>query len=598
MTSAAPSLPAYLSDLTLTLGGTPLGVHRVPGGEAPSSKRDWVQFGFGTPRYWGHGLVVDLSAGIGEVRTSCTLDRYSGGEVTHHSQWDDAESGPSTTDAPPFAVWVRRTLLEQILEAYAERLDALSRQRPTGAHRAATLAFCQDCAALAALPDLPETGIAAGLLLLGAVPVVVGSGPQAGLPPETVARFETARAARWLPDAEAKTLAQSLQLASAFVPDLGEGLLQRLRAEVHAVFDAAIPDPEAPIPAPGFARFVQTVADKPAPWRAVAVPLLVELCRTSALALVAAEAFAEYPEQAERFVRKGLSLDAQGTAFLLHAAAFLEEAGDAAALAGVRARLAGLETSVSEAAHARWTARHAALWEDYRWFRPQSDTAQTGPELVALDARIHAHGRSLLPPAGSPQRAAAEAELCDLGRFPSKGLARYVGWLREEERFSDAVDLIASLAEDLDGCVLRHRSSAWDFEEVVWRGLSCFLDSQDPAHITQGQAIVAALGSRITGWYNGDVLYTFACLAARADQPEQALHFLRWKLVLDAHDGPPDTLDLSWLQVCEGRDARVVALGGSAVEQRMWGIRSDEDFRTLWDHPGLAALEAAAEART
>lgn len=66
--------------------------------------------------------------------------------------------------------------------------------------------------------------------------------------------------------------------------------------------------------------------------------------------------------------------------------------------------------------------------------------------------------------------------------------------------------------------------------------------------------------------------------------------------VLGAHAGLPDTLELSWLSEPEGRDAQVVALGGSQVAQRLRPIRSDADFRTLWDHPGLAALEAAAEA--
>ena len=59
----------------------------------------------------------------------------------------------------------------------------------------------------------------------------------------------------------------------------------------------------------------------------------------------------------------------------------------------LRRALAAICDLAAEVDATAWTTRCTPLSEDHRWFGPETDTEQTGPELVALDARIHAPGR-------------------------------------------------------------------------------------------------------------------------------------------------------------------------------------------------------------
>ena len=110
------------------------------------------------------------------------------------------------------------------------------------------------------------------------------------------------------------------------------------------------------------------------------------------------------------------------------------------------------------------------------------------------------------------------------GRFLSVGSQVYVGWLRNIERWDDAVAFVMNQTQDLEMSALRHQSHSGGFESFLCNGLGCFVDSKQDEHPPLGVQIIERLETIMT-FESGCLLYQFTCVFARAGLTERALDY-------------------------------------------------------------------------
>jgi len=144
-----------------------------------------------------------------------------------------------------------------------------------------------------------------------------------------------------------------------------------------------------------------------------------------------------------------------------------------------------------------------------------ANVQQEADRLVALEARLNAYWRASFPDDLD--------RLVDQGRFLSAGSAGYVGWLRNEGRYQEAVDHVCEQLDDEALSVLRHRAHPGAFETFLNNGLGSFVDSHDPAHIPIGVELVERLRKRVELDALGDLQWQLACLFVRAGEHDRAL---------------------------------------------------------------------------
>jgi len=270
--------------------------------------------------------------------------------------------------------------------------------------------------------------------------------------------------------------------------------------------------------------------------------------------------FAAYPAEARRYIEEGLNLETENVSLMVHAESFYLQQNELAKVQELRSRLDELKMPKADSTVnvQHWIDRYTQLVNDYQYYNPRSNTNETGPELMKLEARLNAHWMAQLPPSDSLARTAVERELCKQSRFLSAGSAGYVGWLRNEQRYQEVVDMMMPMSNQLELCRLRHKTCNMRFEYFIGNGISSFLDSQEPRHIEQALELIDAMETVIPEWTNHHSLYALACVAARAGRCGRALDYIR----------------------------DCIAKGGS-----FWDMVRDTDFQNLWEHPEFVQLK-------
>jgi hypothetical protein len=309
-------------------------------------------------------------------------------------------------------------------------------------------------------------------------------------------------------------------------------------------------------------KLAQQHAQSPEFIRAAADQRMIALCTDLTRAHIVFSALHAYPMEARQYLEHGLSLPAESISLLVAAESFLLEHGGESQLENVRGRIQTLGVAPASSNHVQdWIDRYTYLTNDFQYFRPETDFAQTGPELVELEARLNHHWLSFLPEPNAPSCPPIENELISQNRFLSAGSASYVGWLRTLDRHDEVVEYMATLTEELQLSLLRYRTSPPSFEGYLNNGLGSFLDSKKDDHITKAISIMDALEAVIPKWEDGMALYNLGCIAARAVQLERAMNYVRQA-------------------VSNGRPISAMA--------------SDDDFENLWHHPDFVALREAS----
>ena len=221
-----------------------------------------------------------------------------------------------------------------------------------------------------------------------------------------------------------------------------------------------------------------------------------------------------------------LKLDSDDTTILSALLGAYREAGRPEDVETVRARLDSLtddsdneaQTSSDTPTDAEvqgWIDAYNRLAAEFSASSPRrkGDPDARGRKLVELEARLNTYWRTHF---------ADRLEQCvQQGRFLSSGSSGYVGWLRNEERYQEAVDHLAAQLRDDELNDLRFRTHRYAFEVLVNNGLGSCLDSGDDGHLQIGVELVSRV--RAFPMESGDVLYQVACVLARAGDEDGAL---------------------------------------------------------------------------
>jgi hypothetical protein len=147
--------------------------------------------------------------------------------------------------------------------------------------------------------------------------------------------------------------------------------------------------------------------------------------------------------------------------------------------------------------------------------RPSRRVEHRANKLIGLEADLNAYWRENFP--SHLDEAVAQ------GRFLSSGSGGYVGWLRNERRFGEAVDYtLAQLADD-ELTVLRHRAHPVAFESFFHNALGSFIDGFVPEHVRLGVALVDRVEQLLPLGHLPDLSWMMACVLARGGRVERAL---------------------------------------------------------------------------
>lgn len=174
----------------------------------------------------------------------------------------------------------------------------------------------------------------------------------------------------------------------------------------------------------------------------------------------------------------------------------------------------------------RLVTKYNELRRDFAHYRPSSKKPfKDGRRLVDLENKINRFWLEQLKETNGLYIDTFRTKIIGDGRFLSAGSVGYLGWLRVQEEFQMAVDILTSQLADLEMVGLRHASHPQVFEMLINNGLGSFIDSQKPKHIEQGIALIDGI-EQVISWSTSEPLYQLACLYARGGRTERALDFV------------------------------------------------------------------------
>jgi len=548
MTVTGRSLPDFLSDLTFSIGGNTL--QAFPMADDP----EVLHLKLEGDSSDNTGVFVRQKGKTAEVKCSQAITRYQRGKERVYGAWDPHY--PTPRDAEPFKEWVRNELIKDIDRMLSWHIERHTRKYPIAENTERYLNFCKD---FAELPDFEMNHPHERSFLfkmLGSVHRVRQSG--------VVSKTEEANFAKYIQARDnnafdyTESLAEScFNIALCLLPTIPAALQASLEDKVATMFEP-YQDSHEDLSPQQLWLLAKPIVYSPKAFRDLAHPQLLKLCTSGPLSHVLAAALKEFPQEAELYIQHGLSLKPESISLLIAAETFYLQTDKKKVLANIRARISALGVNAADSTNVQeWIDRYTHLANDFQYFKPQTNSDETAPELLELETKLNQHWMKIVPERPSLARAAIQQELIEQSRFLSAGSGSVVGWLRNQHRYQEVVDYMMPLQEERELCLLRHKSNPRGFEGFLSNGLSCFLDSQKEEHIVQALQLVNGIEDVLSPWKYGDILYALGCIAARAGQTQRALTYVR--------------------QAIEK---------GESIE----AMAKDPDFQSLWENPDFIAL--------
>jgi hypothetical protein len=470
--------------------------------------------------------MVNLDAKTAEVKNSHSLTRYIDGSTITHTQWDDEQ--PDWYDAGPFEEWLRAKVKKDIEGHLSWYIERLLEKHPVGPNPDVYEILCED---FAKLPNFDFTHYRNNSLKFSLLAAIHRSRSGTALDSDH-ALFEAFVNELSEGDLFERDAHHFLSLVINLIENPPAVVLEYHQAKLRKQY--ALDEGDA-VSIEYLQYIVNNLKMLSPNERALHHPHLLKLCTTAALCHTMAAGLFDWPEEAEQYLEKGLSFKPDNISLLLIAETFYQTHHNPAVLSDVKARIKAMGVQeTSEDDIQGLIDRYTQLCNDYRYFEPETDTKKTVPELLEIEARLNAYWLKLLPDEKNMARANVQQDLIDQKRFLSAGSASVVGWMRNQKRYQEVVDYMMPLCTQLELCSLRHQANTWGFEAFLGNGLSCFLDSQDEAHIPLGIQIIDALETIIPEWHTDNSLYAFGCLAARANQVDRALEYIKALILIDS----------------------------------------------------------------
>ncbi|MEM7160199.1 MAG: hypothetical protein AAF799_45595 [Myxococcota bacterium] len=469
------------------------------------------------------GLFFDLDSEYGVHHLGTVWEIYSGGRPRLGHAWDDNEED-QFADPLPFREWLRG------------EVSGLARGRSSHVVLAAWRRLAEQ------LPPSPgvesealRTELAEALEVGERYGAKGRSWFEGGRVAELLLRGQTEEdtalaVAELLPKLEgrlyepatdwAKFLMYGARLHSE--RELPPGAKDRIGEEVGWVFDGM----DEGMPPPRLQEYCARVAVCAEPVRRAFSSAFVAQARDPMwLHMLAAELRA-VPSEMVPPLEAALELEPEDTTILSALLGAYREAGRPEDAEAVRVTLDSLTDDAEEATAVDsdtpsdadvqgWIDAYSRLAAEFSASSPRrkGDPDARGKTLIELEARLNTYWRTHF---------ANRLDQCvQQGRFLSSGSSGYVGWLRNEERYQEAVDHLAAQLRDDELNDLRFRTHRYAFEVLVNNGLGSCVDSGDEEHLQIGVELV----NRVDAFpmESSDVLYQVACVLARAGDVDRAL---------------------------------------------------------------------------
>ena len=415
-------LPKFLHDLEFTLDGKTLQMFSEP------TQPGFQYFALESQSHSSTGLFVDFERGVGEARCSQALTRYVGGYETTYTAWDEGDC-PEDYPAGSFEEWVRAHLKKDIERLLSWHLEGIMRQYPVKAHVDVYQRLCADYAGVPAQVYRQYSERRPLFEMLSTVHEVGQRGVVSAEHEDVFAAF--------LKSQSSATHGYTRQLneygysiALTLLPVMPKVLKADFLSQVDAQFASSESAPEGITPE-DMMRLARRHAESAECIRVVAEPRLMALCTDPNRAHIVFSNLQSLPAEARWFLEHGLSLKPENISLLIAAESFFIEHSEPTRLKAIQERIQALGVAPSSSDNVQdWIDRYTYLSNDFRCFQPRTDSEQTGPELVELEARLNRYWLSRLPGGKAPTCPSIEHELMSQKRFLSAGSAGYVGWLR------------------------------------------------------------------------------------------------------------------------------------------------------------------------
>ena len=507
-------LPDFLKDLTFTLDGEAYRLFPVP-------KRDnWFVLGLKDYGYYANSLFVNFDEEMAEIKDSHSIRKYRAGQTKLHTHWDDRE--PQWDQAEPFEAWIRENVLKDIHRQLSWHMERTFSKSPDSSNIEVYERLCKDFAQLPnfEFPDHPNGSLR--FSLLAAIHRSRCSG--------SVTETDRAIFVQFIDEIKTGDLFEReehhfLSLTLNLLPTVPDIIMDYYEEILSGMYDASECKNNEVLQFTSY--WVENLKNKGTKERNLHHKHLLPICTTTTLCHAMAAGLFEWPDEAELYFDKGLSLKPDNISLLVIAETFYLNHSRSDMLEKIRLRIKAMDVKAPSTKNIQsMIDRYTQLCNDYQYFDPSTDSRKTARELLKLEAKLNTYWFNLLPNPKSLSRQIVEEQLIEQKRFLSAGSASICGWMRNQQRYQEVVDYMMPLCNQLELCTLRHKTYATGFETFVNNGLSCFLDSQNATHIKQAIQIVNALETIIPEWVTGLILYTFVCITARANQLDRCIEYV------------------------------------------------------------------------
>ena len=511
-------LPDFLKDLAFTLDGQTYQLFPIP-------KRDnWFVFGLKDDGYYDYSVLVNFKEEMAEIKDSHSIKKYRAGHTKLHTHWDDCE--PQWDQAEPFEAWIRQNVLKDINRQLAWYVERTFRKSPGCSNIEVYERLCKN---FAQLPNFEFTHHRNASLKFSLLAAIHRSRCSGGVTETDRAIFVQFIDELKMGDLFEREEHHFLSLTLNLLPTIPDIIMDHHEQILSGMYDVSECKNNEALQFTSY--WVQNLKNKGTKERNLHHKHLLPICTTTALCHAMAAGLFEWPDEAELYFDKGLSLKPDNISLLVIAETFYLNHSRSDMLEKIRLRIKAMDVKAPSTKNIQsMIDRYTQICNDYQYFSPSTDSRKTARELLKLEAKLNTYWFNLLPNPKSLSRQIVEEQLIEQNRFLSAGSASICGWMRNQQRYQEVVDYMMPLVDQGELCLLRHKTNSWGFEAFMGNGLSCFLDSQIERHIPQAIQIIDALEQHISNWTTRHSLYAFACVAARANQLDRALKYVRQAL--------------------------------------------------------------------
>ena len=302
-------LPPFLSDLSFHLDNKRYQLFPVP------DREGWFIFGLEDDGYYNYGVLVNFEQETAQIKTSHAIKNYHGGQSQTHTQWDDPK--PDWYEAGSFEEWLREQVKIDIDRLLSWHFDELFDNYPVGKHLELYEMLCAD---FANLPDFNFTHYRNNSLKFNVLAAIHRSRTSAHISDADHTIFnqliEELKTGDLFEQEEYPFMSIVLNLLPT-IPDVILAYHDEVLAKVYDLSDC-----EDYNPLDFTSYWVQSLKYSTAKLRSVHHKHILPICNTSAMCHAIAAGIFHWPEEAELYIEKGLSLKPDNISLLMIAETF------------------------------------------------------------------------------------------------------------------------------------------------------------------------------------------------------------------------------------------------------------------------------------